>query len=171
MEKLFLSVLNMSLTASYVILFILLVRLPLKKAPKSVSYALWGVAAFRLLCPFSFESIFSLLPSVPSAGAAPIPQAAFFQQSAGIAGGGAGPAAVPSASLSPAAPAGAGSAQFLTRIGAYVWIIGMVSMLIYSAASVLVLKRRLKNARNAEPGVFVADNLKTPFVLGVFRPD
>lgn len=74
MEKLFFSVLNMSLTASYVILFILLVRLPLKKAPKSVSYALWGVAAFRLLCPFSFESIFSLLPSVPSAGAAPIPQ-------------------------------------------------------------------------------------------------
>lgn len=170
MEKLFFSVLNMSLTASYVILFILLVRLPLKKAPKSVSYALWGVAAFRLLCPFSFESIFSLLPSVPSAGAAPIPQAAFFQQSAGIAGGGAGPAAVPSASLSPAASVGTGSAQFLTRIGAYVWIIGVVSMLIYSAASVLILKRRLKNARNAEPGVFVADNLKTPFVLGVFRP-
>jgi hypothetical protein len=62
MDKLFLSVLNMSLTASFVIAAIMLARLPLKKAPKIISYCLWAVAGFRLVFPFSFESVFSLLP-------------------------------------------------------------------------------------------------------------
>jgi len=62
MSKLFLTVLNMSLTASYVILFVIIVRLLLKKAPKFISYALWGVVEFRLIIPFSFESMFSLMP-------------------------------------------------------------------------------------------------------------
>jgi beta-lactamase regulating signal transducer with metallopeptidase domain len=57
MSELFLTVLNMSLTASYVILIVIPVRLLLKKAPKAVSYALWSVVAFRLTIPFSFESI------------------------------------------------------------------------------------------------------------------
>ena len=51
----------MSITASYVILFVIVVRLLLKKAPKIFSYALWSVVFFRLICPFSFESIFSLI--------------------------------------------------------------------------------------------------------------
>ena len=61
MSAVFLQVLNMSLTASYVILFVLAARLLLKKAPKIFSYALWGIVLFRLICPFSFESLFSLL--------------------------------------------------------------------------------------------------------------
>ena len=62
MSELLLTVLNMSLTASYVIIFVMLIRLPLKKVPKVISYALWGVVAFRLIIPFSFESMFSLMP-------------------------------------------------------------------------------------------------------------
>lgn len=62
MDKLFLSVFNMSLTASLVIAAIMLARIPLKKAPKTISYALWAVAGFRLVFPFSFESVFSLIP-------------------------------------------------------------------------------------------------------------
>lgn len=62
MRELFLTILNMSLTASYVILLVILVRLPLKKAPHIISYALWSVVGFRLVIPFSFEGIFSLLP-------------------------------------------------------------------------------------------------------------
>jgi len=54
MSELFLFVLNMSLTASYVILFVMLIRLLLKKAPKVISYTLWGVVAFRLIITFSF---------------------------------------------------------------------------------------------------------------------
>lgn len=62
MENLFLQVLNMSLNGSVVILFILIIRILLKKAPKVFSYALWGVVLFRLICPFSFESMLSFLP-------------------------------------------------------------------------------------------------------------
>lgn len=62
LDDLFLSVLNMSLFASYVIVFVLLARLVLKKAPKIFSYALWGVVLLRLLCPLSFESELSLIP-------------------------------------------------------------------------------------------------------------
>ena len=54
-------VLNMSITASVIILFVLLARLALKKAPKIFSYALWAVVLFRLLCPVSITTDFSLL--------------------------------------------------------------------------------------------------------------
>lgn len=79
MSELFLSVLNMSLTASYVILFVIVIRLLLKKAPKSISYTLWGVVAFRLIIPFSFESMFSLLPR--NTNTVPIPHDIIYQQS------------------------------------------------------------------------------------------
>ncbi len=59
-DSLFLQMLNMSITASYVILAILLVRLVLRKAPKKFSYALWGVVAFRLLSPVSISSVISI---------------------------------------------------------------------------------------------------------------
>lgn len=62
LEELFLKILNMSYTASIVIVFVLIARLVLKKAPKVFSYSLWSVVLFRLLCPFSFESALSLLP-------------------------------------------------------------------------------------------------------------
>ena len=63
MENLFLIVLKMSVTSSYVILFVLLARLLLKKCPKKFSYILWIVVLFRLLCPISFESKLSLIPN------------------------------------------------------------------------------------------------------------
>ncbi|MEG0597372.1 MAG: M56 family metallopeptidase, partial [Oscillospiraceae bacterium] len=62
LETVFLQVLNMSVTGGMVILFVLIARLLLKKAPKIFSYALWSVVLFRLCCPFSFESAMSLLP-------------------------------------------------------------------------------------------------------------
>jgi beta-lactamase regulating signal transducer with metallopeptidase domain len=69
-EKLFLTILNMSLTSSYVIIAVILIRFCLKKAPKVVSYVLWLAAGFRLVFPFSFASVFSLIPFKPT----PIPQ-------------------------------------------------------------------------------------------------
>ena len=65
LQNLFIDVLNMSLTASYVILFVLACRLLLKKVPKIFSYSLWTVVLFRLICPFSFSSAFSFL-KIPS---------------------------------------------------------------------------------------------------------
>lgn len=61
MTNLFIKILSMSLTASYCIIFVCAARLLLKKAPRIFSYLLWIVVAFRLICPVSFESGFSLV--------------------------------------------------------------------------------------------------------------
>ena len=63
MTDLFLKIINMSISASWLVLAVLLLRLVLKKAPKWVNVLLWGIVAVRLLCPFSFESALSLIPS------------------------------------------------------------------------------------------------------------
>lgn len=63
MEALFLRLLNMGIAAGWVILGILLLRLLLKRAPKAFRCALWGLVAVRLVCPFSLESVVSLIPS------------------------------------------------------------------------------------------------------------
>lgn len=167
MEDVFLTILNMSLTTSYVILFIILVRLPLKKAPKVISYALWSVAAFRLLCPFSFESILSLVPMNTS----PIPQNIAYQQMPHINSGITAIDTYVNSSLpAPIVGASANPLQIYTGIGEDIWLLGIAVMLIYSVVSVLILKNRLKSARHTEYGIYEADNLKTPFVLGLFRP-
>lgn len=167
MEELFLSVLNMSLTASFVIAAIMLARLPLKKAPKTISYALWAVAGFRLVFPFSFESVFSLIPfkSVPIP--ADIAMQLIPRVDSGInvvdhAVSRVLPAATPAASVNPL--------QVWLTVGAYLWLAGIVVMLIYSVVSVVLLKRRLRYATLNEDNLYEADNLKTPFVLGLFRP-
>ena len=63
MSEIFLKIINMSISASYIVLAILLLRLILKKAPKWIMVLLWGIVAVRLICPFSFESVLSLIPS------------------------------------------------------------------------------------------------------------
>ena len=169
MSELFLTALNMSLTASYVILFVILVRLLLKKAPKVISYALWGVVAFRLIIPFSFESMFSLMPQ--NTNPVPIPHDIIYQQSPQINSGIEVVDSFVSQSLpAPAIGASVNPLQIFVEIGAYIWVLGIIALLIYSLVSILILKRRLKSAQLVEKDVFEAKNLKTPFVLGLFRP-
>ncbi len=169
MSELFLSVINMSLTASYIILFVIVIRLLLKKAPKFISYALWGVVAFRLIFPFSFESMFSLLPR--STNTVPISRDIIYQQSPHINSGievfdsfvsQLLPAPTIGASVSPL--------QIYIEIGAYIWILGTLVLIIYSLASVLLLKKQLNSAQLVVQNIYEVKNLKTPFVLGLIRP-
>jgi beta-lactamase regulating signal transducer with metallopeptidase domain len=165
LEELFLTVLNMSLTASYVILFVILARLPLKRAPQIIPYALWIVVAFRLVCPFSFESIFSLMPQNTS----PLYMAS--PSTPQINSGPGNMDAIMTGTLSaPVVEAGITPLPLYAQIGAYIWITGIAVMLIYSVVSVMILKRRLKNAKLTDTDIYEADNLKTPFVLGFIRP-
>ncbi len=169
MSELFLTVLNMSLTASYVILFVIFIRMLLKKAPKVISYALWSVVAFRLIIPFSFESMFSLMPR--STNAIPIPYDIINQQSPQINSGIEVVDSVISKSLpAPTIGAKANPLQIYVEIGAYIWVLGIIVLLVYSLISILALKRQLKSAELIEKNTFEAKNLKTPFVLGFIRP-
>jgi len=169
MSEIFLSALNMSLTASYVIIFVILIRLLLKKAPKVISYALWGVVAFRLLIPFSFESMFSLMPR--NTNAVPIPQDIIYQQSPQINSGiGVVDSLVNNSLPAPTIGASVNPLQIYVEIGAYIWVLGIIALLVYSLVSILILKRRLKSAQLIEKNIFEAKNLKTPFVLGLIKP-
>jgi beta-lactamase regulating signal transducer with metallopeptidase domain len=167
MTDMLLSVLNMSLTASFVIVIVLLLRFPLKKAPKIISYALWSVVAFRLICPISFESILSFLPL----NTAPIPQNIAYQQVPQINSGipavdtyvnGSLPAPMEYASINPL--------QIYLFLIAVLWLMGMVGLLCYSVISMILLKLQLKTAYHMQANIYRADNLKTPFVLGIVEP-
>lgn len=167
MEGLFLTVLNMSLTGSYVIAAIMLARLFLKKAPKAVSYALWGTAGFRLIFPISFESVFSLIPFK----AQPIPQTAPLGENVSLGSAvGAALRAVGDAANGYPVTTQAYHSEAWLMFGGYLWLIGMAALLLYSIVSIVLLKRRLQGAVFSGGNIYEADNLRTPFVLGFFRP-
>ena len=167
MERVFLSVLNMSLTGAFVIAVIMLARLPLKRAPKAISYALWAVAGFRLAVPFSIESIFSLLPFK----AAPIPQNIAMQAVPRIHSGVTAIDDAVNAMLPAAAPvASANPLQIWIAAGAYLWAFGIAAMLVYSFVSIVFLKHRLRGAVLVGDNLYEAGRLNTPFVIGLLRP-
>ena len=167
LEKIFLQILNMSFTASFVIMLVLIARLLLKRSPKVLSYALWGVVLFRLICPFSFESVFSLLPAKIN----PISQDIVYAPIPTIDTGIPAinhtvnqllPAATPTASINPL--------QIWVFIGTMVWLLGMAILLIYSIVSLVKLQMRLKNAVHEKDNIYLAEHLDTPFVMGIIRP-
>lgn len=173
MNEIFLTVLNMSLRASYVILFVIIVRFLLRKAPKVISYALWGVVAFRLIIPYSFESIFSLMPR--NANVAQIPADIVYRQSTQTYSEIETAASYVSRSIpASAVSTSANPLQLILKIvmktGPYIWLTGIMGLLAYSLISVWRLKRQLTGARLTENNIYEADNLKTPFVFGLLRP-
>lgn len=167
LEKIFLHILNMSFTASFVILFVLMARQLLKKSPKILSYALWGVVLFRLICPFSFESMFSFLPAKTN----PISQDIIYATIPTIDTGISAinhtvnqllPAATPAASVNPL--------QIWVFIGTTVWLLGIAVLLIYSIISLVKLQKRLRRAVHERDNIYLAEHLDTPFVMGIVRP-
>lgn len=166
-ETLFLQILNMSLTAGFVILVVIVARLLLKKAPRAISYALWAVVLFRLVCPFSFESAISLLPVSTN----PIPQEIMYQQTPKSNTGipiinnsvnAMLPAATPGNSMNPL--------QGWLTISTFLWLCGIAALVVYSVISLLLLKRKLHGAVYQSGNVSICNGLATPFVMGFFLP-
>lgn len=167
MDKLFLTILNMSLTGAFVIVAIGFVRPLLRKAPKIISYCLWAVAGFRLVCPFSIESIFSLVPFRAQA----IPSDIAMQTVPRINSGVTVVDNIISDSLpAPELGASVNPLQIWTAIGAFVWLAGAVIMLIYGVVSFLVLKRKMRKAVCVKENIYTSEYIETPFVLGIFSP-
>lgn len=167
MDKLFLTILNMSLIGTFVILGICLVRIPLKKAPKIISYCLWAVAGFRLIFPYSIESIFSLIPF----NAQTIPSDIALQSMPRIESGIGHLNSIVSSVLPAAAmPNQANPLQFWITFGGIVWMIGVAIMLIYGVTSFFILKRNMKEAILLESNIYEIQKVKSPFVLGIFHP-
>ena len=62
MTDVFYKILQMSISASWLILAIVVLRIFLKKVPRKIICFLWALVAIRLVCPFAIESRFSLIP-------------------------------------------------------------------------------------------------------------
>lgn len=160
LDGLFLAVLNMSITASLVILGVLLVRLLLKKAPKIFSYVLWAAVLFRLICPFSFESAIGLLPI----NTAPISQDIMYQAQHKIDTG----ISMIDNSINPFLSVN--PLQVWTFIGSHIWLIGIAMMLIYSILQFVRLKGKLIGATPLRDNIYLADHMNSPFVMGFIKP-
>lgn len=180
MERVFLSVLNMSITAGFVILAVVTVRLFMGRAPKKYSYLLWSVVAFRLACPVSFSSVFSLFGlrifgrmAAQSRGQARLTYVAGNMeplqppQTVGVlAGGGGGNAQLPAAG---AANQG-GFWQIVLAYGAVIWLAGLAVMALYGLVSYIVLRNRMRTAVLLKKNVYQSDRMRSPFILGMIGP-
>lgn len=161
--QLFLHIFRMSFTACIVILFVIAIRLLLKKLPKVLSYALWGVVLFRLLCPFSFERPFSLLPA-QSQSLSPN----LMQISTGI------PLIDQNINqlISPQSGFANGSPHSVSWISlvAWLWIAGIILFLIYNLMTLVRLHKKLISAVRVHTNVYFVDEIATPFVIGIIHP-
>ena len=169
MSAVFLKVLNMSITASWLILAVVLTRLILKKAPKWIPCLLWGLVAIRLICPFSFESVLSLIPSSETipANIALQPEPAI---NSGITIVNEAVNPVVAESFTPAPTDSANPLQIVIPVAEIIWIAGIVIMLGYALISYLKLKKSLSVCVPAGERILACDEVKAPFILGVFRP-
>lgn len=170
-EKIFLTLVNMSITAGYVILFVLAARLCMKKLPKRYSYWLWGAVGFRLICPFSFSSAFSLLGLIKKGTLEYIPTDIGMMAKPEVDMGIVSVNNALNRSLPPAAPyQSANPMQIIIALGFAVWILGMVICAACFAVSYFLVRRRVACAIRTEGNRYVCEKIPSPFVLGLLRP-
>lgn len=175
LQDLFLTILNMSITASFVALGVMLVRLLLRKAPKVFSYILWAAVFFRLICPVSFTSDFSFLSLINTPQNVSmteyIPDNLRFMETPAISPELDNVDRMANASLLPAVPTASGNPlPMWTEVFSLIWIAGVLALLIYSVVSYVRTKRRLQTATRVEGNVYETDAISTAFVCGFIRP-
>ncbi len=164
MTELFFKTLNMSITASWLVLVVIILRPLISKAPKWIRGILWSFVALRLVLPFSFESIFSMMPRFDSPSVtiyetkteAIVLNLPEFNQ------------AVESLTTKPGDSVD--PMQILILTLSIVWIIGIIVMLSYMAVTYLLIKNKVKEAVLLKDNVWVSDKIATPFILGVIKP-
>ena len=165
----FLKLTNMSISASWLVLAILVLRLVLKKAPKWVNVLLWGVVAVRLVCPFSIESALSLIPSTQTIPMN-IEMAAKPAIDSGVEVVNSMVNPMIAASFTPNPAASANPLQIWIPLAAVIWAFGMVLMFLYTAISYWRLNRRIDTAVRYRDNIFQSENVSSPFVLGIIKP-
>ena len=169
MSEIFLKIINMSISASYIVLAVLLLRLLLKKAPKWITVVLWGIVAVRLICPFSIESVLSLIPS--SEVVSPdIMMDKTPEINTGIPVLNQVINPVISGSFTPDPGTSANPLQLWIPTFAVIWIIGMVALLIYTVISFAKVKRKIGTAVLLRDNIYQSENVVSPFVLGIIKP-
>lgn len=170
MDMIFLKLLNMSIAASWLIIAVILLRLLLKEAPKWLTCILWAVVAVRLLCPFSFESPFSLVPSAETFQPSVVQYAQKPTIDSGISFINSTINPVISETFEAAPYASANPLHILMFIAGNVWGIGMICLLGYALVSFLCIRRKMREAVHLRDNIWLCDSVKSPFIMGIARP-
>ena len=169
MNELFLKIINMSISASWLVLAVLILRFVLKKAPKWINVLLWGIVAIRLICPFSFESPLSLIPSAET-----IPLNIGMDSTptinSGISAINNAVNPIISQFNTPMAGASINPLQITIGIYEYIWIFGMIALALYTAISYWRLHRKVDTAVRYKDNIFQSENVSSPFVFGIIKP-
>ena len=170
MAAVFLKLLNLSISASWLVLAVLVLRLVSKRSPKWVNVLLWGIVALRLVLPFSIESALSLIPSAETLS----PEVVRFDPAPTITSGVEfiDNAVNPSLSESfAAAPLASVNPLYVwTYLAGWVWLIGLGAMLLYALVSYLRLRRRVSVSLPVQDHIYLCDAISSPFILGVVKP-
>ena len=170
MAAVFLKLLNLSISASWLVLAVLVLRLVSKRSPKWMNVLLWGIVALRLMLPFSIESALSLIPSAETLS----PAVVQFDPAPTITSGVEfiDNAVNPSLSESfAAAPLASVNPLYVwTYLAGWVWLIGLGAMLLYALTSYLRLRRRVSASIPLRENIYVCDEVPSPFILGIVRP-
>lgn len=169
MNELFLKIINMSISSSWLVMAVLILRLVLKKAPKWINVLLWGIVAVRLICPFSFESALSLIPSAET-----FPEKVI-----------SGPSFDVQTGITPVdnrindylgdryfegVTVPANNGNNIMTILSIVWTIGILLLVSYTVISYWRLHREIDTAVRFKDNIFQSENVSSPFVLGLIKP-
>lgn len=169
MSGVFLRIANMSISASYLILAVLALRLILRKVPKNLLIWLWALVAIRLTVPVSLESALSLIPK-----SQPIPADIMLAPAPAIHSG------VPvidrtvnpviAENFTPTVTASVNPMQGILTVISIVWLLGVAAMLLYAAFSYLRLSKQVRVSMRLRGNLYLCDGIPTPFILGIVKP-
>ena len=191
MSAVFLKLVHMSISASWLVLAVVLFRLVLKKAPKSITCILWAMVALRLMIPISIESRLSLVPDTQE-----IYEELFVPKTAISEGneifssqsfpdeidnnnhiqimmpekGDQDAQSTPDPDPGPASASEPVQESKLPIYVTYVWIVGITLMLAYAGVTYWKLRRKVSASILLEENTFLCDYIHSPFILGIMKP-
>ncbi len=169
MEAVFLKILNMSISAGWLITIVFVLRLLFQKAPKSFNYILWTLVAIRLVCPFTIESVFSLVPSAET-----VPSEIMYSYVPEVQTGIEAVDTVINPTITehmaPEIGASVNPMQIVTYAASVFWLVGIVGMFLYMGISYLMLRWKVRVSMHLQENVWICDAIDSPFIMGVIRP-
>ena len=170
MANFFIDLFNMSITASYLVLAVVIARALLKKAPKWITCLLWAMVGFRLICPFTIESVLSLIPGTQTITANETSVIKPFTVQSGIAGIDTSVNEFLGDKYAEGVTVPTNTFADVTTVLSVIWLVGLICMLIYGFISYIRLRKRVGVSLLFKDNIYYCDNIDTPFILGFFKP-
>ena len=169
MTELFLNFVNMSISAGWIVLAVIILRLLLKKAPKWITVLLWGIVAFRLICPFSIESALSLIPSTQTINPEFVLNPVEIDSGVPIIDSVINPI-ISDATVTVQPEKDVNFFHIIMPYLAGLWLVGIFALLIYTVISYIRLKKKIGTAVLYKDNIFQSESVVSPFVLGIIKP-